>query len=58
MLVRKLSVILILVYFIFQNPGFGQPPTYSQTKPQKLGLVLSGGGAKGIAHVGILKALE
>ncbi len=28
---------------------------YSQ---QKVGLVLSGGGAKGIAHVGVLKALE
>src|SRR4051812_12352891 len=25
---------------------------------QKVGLVLSGGGAKGIAHVGVLKALE
>ncbi len=26
--------------------------------PQKVGLVLSGGGAKGLAHIGILKALE
>lgn len=26
--------------------------------PMKIGLVLSGGGAKGIAHVGIIKALE
>ena len=25
---------------------------------QKVGLVLSGGGAKGIAHIGVLKALE
>src|SRR4051812_36502978 len=25
---------------------------------QKVGVVLSGGGAKGIAHVGVLKALE
>lgn len=30
----------------------------SQVKGQKLGLVLSGGGAKGLAHVGVLKALE
>lgn len=28
------------------------------TVAQKVGLVLSGGGAKGIAHVGVLKALE
>lgn len=27
-------------------------------KAQKVGLVLSGGGAKGIAHIGVLKALE
>ncbi len=27
-------------------------------KAQKVGLVLSGGGAKGIAHVGVIKALE
>jgi len=25
---------------------------------QSMGLVLSGGGAKGIAHVGVIKALE
>jgi hypothetical protein len=25
---------------------------------QKVGLVLSGGGAKGLAHIGVLKALE
>lgn len=28
------------------------------THAQKVGLVLSGGGAKGIAHIGVLKALE
>lgn len=27
-------------------------------RPEKVGLVLSGGGAKGIAHVGVIKALE
>lgn len=29
----------------------------AQEKP-KIGLVLSGGGAKGLAHIGILKSLE
>jgi NTE family protein len=56
MLLRKLSV--ILVFIIYLTAGFGQPPSESKAKPHKLGLVLSGGGAKGIAHVGILKALE
>ena len=32
---------------------------YSQTRERpKIGLVLSGGGAKGLAHIGILKALD
>ena len=30
---------------------------FAQRRP-KVGLVLSGGGAKGIAHIGVLKALE
>jgi NTE family protein len=58
MLVLKLSVILILNCFLFTGSVNGQPLVYNQTKSHKLGLVLSGGGAKGIAHVGILKALE
>lgn len=28
------------------------------TSAQKVGLVLSGGGAKGITHIGLIKALE
>ena len=31
--------------------------TYTQTRP-KIGVVLSGGGAKGLAHIGILKAID
>jgi len=41
--------ILFFIIFIF---GFGS--AYSQ----KVGLVLSGGGAKGAVHIGIIKALE
>ena len=36
-------------------------PTASETSPKprpKIGLVLSGGGARGIAHIGVLKVLE
>ena len=29
-----------------------------QALPQRVAVVLSGGGAKGLAHVGVLKALE
>ncbi|MHB1177496.1 MAG: patatin-like phospholipase family protein [Daejeonella sp.] len=42
---RVLTIILILVIC-------------STAKAQKVGLVFSGGGAKGLAHIGVLKALE
>ena len=31
---------------------------YSQKKELKVGLVLSGGGAKGFAHIGVLKEID
>jgi len=34
------------------------PPTKKQNKRKKVALVLSGGGAKGMAHIGVLKVLE
>lgn len=40
--------LLFLSFILLQNSGFGQG----------VGLVLSGGGATGFAHVGVLKALE
>lgn len=42
-------IILFLLSFIFT--------TYS-VKSQSVGLVLSGGGAKGLAHIGVIRALE
>jgi NTE family protein len=48
--VKHLSLFLLLFY-ILNNPSIG----FSQ---QKIGLVLSGGGASGFAHIGVLKALE
>lgn len=32
--------------------------SFAQESPQRIGLVLSGGGAKGAVHIGIIKALE
>lgn len=47
-------IITILVFFsCFQ--GFSQEP---QKKDIKVGLVLSGGGAKGLAHIGVLKVID
>lgn len=45
------------------NPKCGCPATAelgqtTDTRPYRLGVALSGGGARGFAHVGVLKALE
>ncbi len=45
----RIRVIFLLIFFIN-----GVSTLYSQ----KVGLVLSGGGASGIAHIGVIKALE
>ena len=48
---RSLSfIITFLVVLLFTNPSTAQRP--------KVGLVLSGGGAKGISHIGILQAID
>jgi len=42
-----------ILYLIFISTNF----LWAQERP-KVGLVLSGGGAKGIAHIGVLKAID
>ena len=56
---RCLAVILlalILSSLSYATPSSAAPDTTAQ-RP-KIGLVLSGGGARGLAHVGVLKVLE
>ena len=50
---RKIKFVLVAFAFIFSFPTLAQ-----QKERPKIGVVLSGGGAKGFAHVGFLKALE
>lgn len=47
------KIVLLLIIFCISLPLFLQ----AQNRP-KIGLVLSGGGAKGFAHIGVLKVLE
>jgi NTE family protein len=47
---RKISCFFLLFFLFF---GFA-----ANVQAQRVGLVLSGGGAKGLAHIGVLKALE
>ena len=51
-LVHSIVYCLISIFF-FSTSTFAQ-----QEKKPKIGLVLSGGGAKGFAHIGVLKVLE
>ncbi|WP_313579287.1 patatin-like phospholipase family protein [Chishuiella sp.] len=45
------------IYFLFSLFVFSQETKENSSRP-KVGVVLSGGGAKGYAHVGALKAIE
>lgn len=45
------SALIIFLLILTQNAAFSQSDT-------KIGLTLSGGGAKGLAHIGILKAID
>ena len=47
--------LLILLLFILCFQGVSQEATKSDVK---VGLVLSGGGAKGLAHIGVLKVID
>lgn len=47
----KRTILIFCLLFITANS------VWSQQRP-KVGLVLSGGGAKGIAHIGVLKAID
>lgn len=53
------SKILLFLIVTFILPSlYGQEQPGPDEKNLKIGLVLSGGGAKGMAHVGVLKVLE
>lgn len=52
----KLQHFIIILFVIL---GFVQTTAGQETQPRKkVALVLSGGGAKGVAHIGVLKVLE
>ena len=47
------------IIILFVTLGFVLPTAGQDTQPRKkVALVLSGGGAKGVAHIGVLKVLE
>jgi len=56
---RALLISLASCFFLlFSQTSLAQDSIKPKTGKPKIGLVLSGGGAKGFAHIGVLKALE
>lgn len=53
---RNKAVILTMLFALLCVKGVAQDT--SENRPPKVGLVLSGGGAKGLAHIGALKIIE
>ena len=53
---RNVAVIIICLCFNFV--GAQDLPRQQKKQQQKVGLVLSGGGAKGFAHIGVLKVID
>ena len=51
------KVFLFISLLIFTQISLGQEIIQESQKP-KIGLVLSGGGAKGLAHIGVLKVID
>jgi NTE family protein len=49
---------VLLFLILFSQNSFSQEKKQDSVKRPKIGLVLSGGGAKGFAHIGVLKVLE
>ncbi|NIJ43979.1 NTE family protein [Wenyingzhuangia heitensis] len=54
-MLKKILLLFILIHsFVFSQ----QKEIDTLKTPKKIGLVFSGGGAKGFAHIGVLKAIE
>ncbi len=57
---KRFFTSLLLILFFISLSGYAQTPapTVKKVKRPKVGLVLSGGGAKGFAYIGLFKVLK
>lgn len=59
MATQKLAVLLTLIPLVIAMPSAGQEPGETKVPDRpRVGLVLGGGGARGAAHIGVLRELE
>ncbi len=56
--VRSIVLLTVFSTFTFSQTTINQNTETTVRKRPKIGLVLSGGGARGFAHVGVIKVLE
>ncbi|MEP6931946.1 MAG: patatin-like phospholipase family protein [Flavobacterium sp.] len=56
--IRGINTYVLIFLILFSLNSFSQDKKPDSVKRPKIGLVLSGGGAKGFAHIGVLKVLE
>ncbi len=54
----NITIITLLITFTLCSCTFFRPQPPAPIKPAKIAVVLGGGGAKGFAHIGVLKVLE
>lgn len=55
---RLFTMIILIVLFLLISVSVAGQSSGDQVKRPKVAIVLSGGGAKGFAHIGVLKVLE
>ena len=53
----RLILGVLIVLAIVAMASYAQPAA-DASKPPRIGIALSGGGARGLAHIGVLKVLE
>lgn len=59
MTIRYVRIVLYLIIMLHIDAGVGaHPDSTAEFARPKVGLVLSSGGARGLAHIGVLKAFE
>ena len=56
---RRFILCWVLIFaVVISKQGLTAPEQINEKQRQKIGLVLSGGGARGLAHIGVLKVLH
>lgn len=58
MKIRQSTVVTLLIGAALSGAAYANEKTPAEPPREKVGLVLSGGGARGLAHLGVIKALE